>query len=89
MSRRQVVGLRVVDPFLQLVLDLAVEQPRDSRVACNRTVVVEPGTDEQLEQLLDRSARTSPAVMQEGVRITFGRPGEVLRQIVLDTAERG
>jgi hypothetical protein len=58
-------------------------------VASNRTVVVEPGTDEQLEQLLDRSARTSPAVMQEGVRIAFGRPGEVLRQIVLDTADRG
>jgi hypothetical protein len=56
-------------------LDLAVEQPRDSRVASNRTVVVEPGTDEQLEQLLDRSARTSPAVMQEGVRITFRPTG--------------
>jgi hypothetical protein len=56
-------------------LDPAVEQPRDSRVACNRTVVVEPGTDEQLEQLLDRSARTSPAVMPEGVRVTFRPTG--------------
>jgi hypothetical protein len=76
MSRRQVAGSRPVrGPFLQLVLDLAVEQPRVSRVASNRTVVVEPGTDEQLEQLLDRSARTSPAVMQEGVRITFRPTG--------------
>jgi hypothetical protein len=54
----QVVGLvSFVDPFLQLVLDLAVEQPRVQPGGVHRTRVVEPRTNEQLEQLLERSTR--------------------------------
>ena len=46
-----------MDPFLQLFLDLAVAQPREQPGGVHRTVVVEPRTNEQLEQLLERSKR--------------------------------